>query len=199
MSKLVTGSRPCEVAAQAAFATIQIPLPLASALVNAKQGLLDLVVSTSLRVFEAMLEQDREALCGPKWKRMPERSATRAGRTRGEVTLGGRRIVLQRPRVRSATAGKLTLPSFAFAAERDPLDARTLEAIALGVSDRDYRRSLDAVPESLDERSVSRSAVSRHFVALSAQQLAAWMSHRSAIWICGWCRSTASTSTSTWC
>jgi transposase-like protein len=176
MSKLVTGSRPCEVAAQSALATIQIPLPLASVLMDAKQGLLDLVVSTGLQVFEAMLEQDREALCGPKWKRMPERSATRAGRTRGEVTLGGRRIVLQRPRVRSATAGELTLPSFAFAAERDPLDARTLEAIALGVSNRDYRRSLDAVPESLDERSVSRSAVSRRFVALSAQQLTAWMS-----------------------
>ena len=44
MSKLVTGSRPCEVAAQSAFATIQIPLLLASVLVGAKQGLLDLVI-----------------------------------------------------------------------------------------------------------------------------------------------------------
>jgi hypothetical protein len=34
---------------------------------------LDLVVSTGLQVFEAMLEQDREALCGPKWKRVPAR------------------------------------------------------------------------------------------------------------------------------
>jgi len=60
---------------------------------------------------------------------MPCEVATRAERTRDEVTLGGRRIVLQRPRVRSATEGELTLPSFAFAAGRDPLDARTLEAI----------------------------------------------------------------------
>jgi len=100
-------------------------------------GVLDLVVSTGLQVFEAMLEQDREALCGPKWKRLPERSATRAGRTSGEVTLGGRRIVLQRPRVRSATAGELRLPSFAFAAERDPLDARTLEFYAVHVEAED--------------------------------------------------------------
>lgn len=176
MSKSVTGSGSCEVAAQGALATIQIPLPLASVLMDAKQGLLDLVIATGLQVFEAMLEQDREALCGPKWKRVPDRSATRAGRTRGEVTLGGRRIVLQRPRVRSASEGELPLPSFAFAAGRDPLDARTLEAIALGVSNRDYRRSLDAVPESVDERSVSKSAVSRRFVALSTQQLSEWMS-----------------------
>ena len=73
MSKCVTGSRPCEVAPQPAWATIQIPLPLASVLRDAKQGLLDLVVSTGLQGFEAMLEQDREALCGPKWKRVPER------------------------------------------------------------------------------------------------------------------------------
>jgi hypothetical protein len=69
MSKCVTGSNLCEVAAPSALATIQIPLPLASVLRDAKQGLLDLVVSTGLQVFEAMLEQDREALCGPKWKR----------------------------------------------------------------------------------------------------------------------------------
>jgi len=176
MSKSVTRSNRCEVVPAPVMATVQIPLPVAAILQDAKQGLLDLVVSTGLQVFEAMLEQDREALCGPKWKRAPERIATRAGRTRGEVTLGGRRIVLQRPRVRSATAGELTLPSFAFAAGRDPLDARTLEAIALGVSDRDYRRSLDAMPEGLGERSVSKSAVSRRFVALSAQQLAERMS-----------------------
>ncbi len=176
MSKVAKRSRPCEVATQSVLETIQIPLPLASALVNAKQGLPDLVVSSDLQVFEAMHELDRGELCGPKWKRMPARSATRAGCTRGEVTLGGRRIVLQRSRVRPATAGELTLPSFAFAVERDPLDARTLEAIALGVSNRDYHHSLDAVPESLGERWASRSAVSRRFVALSAQQLAGWMS-----------------------
>ena len=78
--------------------------------------------------------------------------------------------------MRSATAGELSLPSFLFAAGRDPLDARTLEAIALGVSNRDYRRALDAVPERLDERSVSKSAVSRRFVALSTQRLGEWMS-----------------------
>jgi len=98
-----------------------------------------------------------------------------SGGARGEVTLGGRRIVLQRPRVRAATVGELTLTSFAFAAGRDLLDARTLEAIAFGVSNRDYRRSLDAVPEGLGERSVSRSAVSRRFVAPSSQQLTEWM------------------------
>ena len=38
-SKFVTGSRPCEVVAQSALTTVQIPLPLASVLADAKQGL----------------------------------------------------------------------------------------------------------------------------------------------------------------
>jgi len=47
-----------------AMATVQIPLPVAAVLQDAKQGLFELMVSTGMQVFEAMLEQDREALCG---------------------------------------------------------------------------------------------------------------------------------------
>jgi putative transposase len=121
------------------------------------------------------VEQDREALCGPRWKRDPERSAGRAGTTRSEVTLGGRRISIQRPRVRSREGREAELPSFAFASARDALDDRTLEAIACGVSTRKYGRSLDRLPEHLDDRSVSKSSVSRRFVALSQKQMTAWL------------------------
>jgi putative transposase len=69
----------------------------------------------------------------------------------------------------------MALRSFAWAANRDPLDERTMEAIALGVSTRRYGRSLDALPEGITEYATSKSAVSRRFVALSAQRLAAWM------------------------
>ena len=175
MSKC-TRLKAYEVAPASAMATVQIPLPLYSVLKDAKQGLLDLVVSTGLQVFHAMLEQDRERLCGPKWKHIPSRSAVRAGSAPGEVTLGGRRIVLQRPRVRCVRGRELGLPSFALAARRDPLDQRTLEAIAVGVSTRGYRRSLEALPEGMLEHSVSRSSVSRRFVALSAKRLCEWLS-----------------------
>jgi transposase-like protein len=54
---------------------------------------------------------------------------------------------------------------------------RTLEAMALGVSTRNYGRSLESLPEGLEERSVSKSAVSRRFVVLTEKQLGAWL-HR---------------------
>jgi hypothetical protein len=71
------------------MATVQIPLPVAAILQDAKQGLLELMESTGVQVFEAMLGQYREALCGPRWQRQPERSTVRGGSTRSEVTIGG--------------------------------------------------------------------------------------------------------------
>jgi hypothetical protein len=51
------------------------------------------------------------------------------------ATLGGRRITIERPRARSVDAvTELELPSFRFAADRDPLDERTMEAIAVSAS-----------------------------------------------------------------
>ena len=155
---------------------VQIPLGLLSSLEDVRQGFFSLCVSAGRQVLTAMMEQEREALCGPKWMPNPDRRAGRAGTTRSEVTLGGRRIAMQRLRARSMDGRELRLPSFGFAASRDPLDRRTLEAIAVGVSTRKYHRSLDPLPSEESERSVGRSSVSRRFVALSSRLLGEWMS-----------------------
>ncbi len=57
----------------------------------------------------------------------------------------------------------------------DPLNAATLSAIAAGVSGRRYAGTLDALPPGCEQRAVSRSSVSRRFVALSAARLAEWL------------------------
>ena len=49
-------------------------------------------------------------------------------------------------------------------------------AIAYRASTRKYRRSLDKLPEDQAERSTSKSAMSRRFVALSQKQITAWLS-----------------------
>ena len=67
------------------------------------------------------------------------------------------------------------MPSFAFAAHRDPLDAQTVTAVACGISTRKYARSLDSLPDEVSERSTSKSAVSRRYVALTTTQLTAWL------------------------
>jgi len=154
---------------------VEIPLPLLGAFTNIKHSYFELCVDAGQQVLAAMMEQDREALCGPRWKRDPDRKAGRAGTTRSEVTLGGRRIPMARPRVRSQAGQELELPSYVFAADRDPLDQYTLDAVACGISNRKYARSLDPLSEDDEERAVSRSSVSRRFVAMTAKQLTTWL------------------------
>jgi transposase-like protein len=121
------------------------------------------------------MEQDREQLCGPKNVPDPDRQAYRGGSAPSEVVFGGRRIVLPRLRARSVTGEELTLPSFAYASARDPLDAHTLEAIAVGVTTRKYPRTLEPLRPEVPERAVSKSAVSRRFVALTRARLTTWL------------------------
>jgi putative transposase len=142
-------------------ATVQIPLPLLGAFANIKRSFFDLCIDAGQQVLASMMEQDREDLCGPRWKRDPDRKTGRAGTTKSEVTLGGRRIAMSRPRVRSQEGTELGLESFAFASSRDPLDRQALDAIACGVSTRKYARSLDSLPSEIEERSVSKSSSPR--------------------------------------
>ncbi len=155
--------------------TVEIPLPLLAAFGNIENSFLDLCFDAGSQVLTAMMEQDREDLCGPRWKRDPDRSAGRAGTTESEVTLGGRRVPIRRPRVRTKDGQEMELPSFAFAAKRDPLDRHAMNAVACGISTRKYARSLEPLPEEADERSTSKSSVSRRYVAMTTKQLTKWL------------------------
>jgi len=143
-------------------------------LVRAGEALQELVMATGLAVFEAMLEEDREALCGPagRWQGA-QRTAYRYGHEQGRVVLGGRKVQLSRPRVRSVEGEELPLPSWVAMRQEDPLDERAVEQMVVGVSTRQYARSLEGgLPESRSSCSVSRSSVSRRFVARTRQQIA---------------------------
>ena len=176
MSKHAKNSPSLQLLESSRSIPIEIPLPMLVALEGVENAFFELCVAAGRQVLDVMMEQDREALCGPKWRRDPARQAGRGGSTPSEVTLGGRRLAVRRPRVRSREGAELDLPSFAFAAARDPLDTRTLDAIASGVSTRKYRRTLERLSPEASERSVSKSSVSRRFVALSQKQMARWLS-----------------------
>src|SRR3954469_17224071 len=150
-------------------------LPLVDLLVDTKTELLGLAVRSGLKVFTAMLEEDRTALCGPRYAHEPDRPASRAGTTRSEVVLGGRKVTIQRPRVRTAV-GEVALPTFQAMAATDPLDRRVVEQMLVGVATRQYARSLEPLGPEMKSRGTSKSAVSRRFVARTTAQLAAWQS-----------------------
>lgn len=150
-------------------------LPLVEFLVDTKAELFELMVRSGLRVLDAMLEEDRTTLCGPRYAHQPKRTASRAGTVPSEVVVGGRKVVMQRPRVR--TEGReVPLPTFQALAHEDPLNRRVVEQMLVGVATRQYARSLEPVPTGVVSRGTSKSSVSRRFVAKTTAQLRAWQS-----------------------
>src|SRR5712691_11444950 len=148
-------------------------LPLVDLLIDTRAELTELVVRSGMKVLEAMLEEDRVAVCGPRYAHQAEREAGRAGTTTSAVVLGGRKVEIRRPRVR---AGKqeVSVPTFEAMAQTDPLNRRIVEQMLLGVATRRYARSLEPLPTEIRSRGTSKSSVSRRFVARTTAQVRCW-------------------------
>jgi putative transposase len=133
----------------------------------AKEGLLALSVGVGLSVLTELMDEEVNDVVGPKGKWNRERTAVRHGHEDGEVTLGGRRVEVKRPRVRTADGeSEVPLQTYQHFADRDPLGRVVLERMLAGVSARRYRRTQEPVGEQVEitARSTSKSAVSRAFV-----------------------------------
>jgi putative transposase len=140
----------------------------------AKEGLLALSVEVGLGVLTKLLEEEVEAVVGPKGRWNSERTAVRHGHENGEVTLGGRRVQIKRPRARTVEGGsEVPLETYEHFADRDQLEDVVLERMLAGVSTRQYRRAREPIGAEVesDARSTSKSAVSRTFVHRTRQQL----------------------------
>jgi putative transposase len=147
----------------------------------AKDGLLALSVGVGLGVLSELMEEEVDDVVGPKGKHDSDRAAVRHGHEDGEVTLGARRVSVRRPRARSADGREeVALATYAHFADRDPLTRVVLEQMLAGVSTRRFSRTREEVGEDViaAERSASKSAASRAFVARTREQLAALMARR---------------------
>src|SRR4051794_36749021 len=173
---------PEQVAASEAVAELALPPRVQEALgelVNsAKEGLLALSVGVGLGVLAELMEAEVDEVVGPKGQHDPARSTVRHGHEGGEVTLGGRRVPVERPRVRAADgSGEVSLQTYRHFADRDPLTALVLEQMLAGVSTRRFTRTREPVGEQVREaeRSTSKSAVSREFVSRTGEHLVGLM------------------------
>lgn len=139
--------------------------PLVAGAERTRAMLLDVVCRAGLMVVLETFNREAAEVAGAKHRKSSDRAANHWGRTNTEMTLGGRRVVLPRPRVRSKTGRELTLPSVELFKSEDPLRQRVLEQILLGISTRRYGPSLERLDVAARARSTSKSAVSRRFVA----------------------------------
>jgi len=130
---------------------------------KAGEGLLNLSVELGFEVLRQMLELDVTELVGEKGKHNKNRAAYRHGSENTKVVLGGEKLSIQKPRVRSLEGGELSLSTLALFQDEEPLSRAVLSRLLCGVSTRKYEKTLDI---STEERScTSKSEASRRFVA----------------------------------
>lgn len=157
----------------------QVSVAMAEIADSMREGLLALAVGTGLQVMQALMEADVTAVAGPKGRHDRQRAAVRHGHERGSVTLGGRRVPVQRPRVRAADgSGELPVPAYELFTGTEILGSMAMERMLAGLSTRRYGVGLEPVGQQVTAaaKSTSKSAVSRKFVAMTETALAQLLS-----------------------
>jgi putative transposase len=152
-----------------------VTIALAELAGAAREGLLALAVGTGMRVLGELLAADVERLVGPKGRHNPDRIAVRHGAQPGQVTLGGRRVRVDRPRVRTADGGQeVPVPTWEAFAANELLDQLAVERMLARLSTRRYQAGLEPVGAAVTQTATatSKSAVSRRFVAATEHALA---------------------------
>jgi transposase-like protein len=139
-----------------------------------REGLLALAVGTGLQVMAAIMEEDVTAACGLRGRHDPDRAVVRHGHERGSVTLGGRRVPVVRPRMRTVDgSGEVAVPSYQLFSQTEILGRMAMDRMLAGLSTRRYPVGLEPVGRRTEQvaASTSRSAVSRRFVAATQSAL----------------------------
>lgn len=140
-----------------------------------REDLRAFVVRAGMEALAQMLEEERAALCGPRYAHDAERGCSRGGFAPSELVMGGRRVSVPRPRVRDREGREVPLSSWQTFRDRDPLDDRALRQMLLGVSTRKYAASLEPLGADVVERGTSKSAVSRRFVEVTSKKAEQWL------------------------
>ena len=147
----------------------------------AREGLLALSVGVGLSVVHELMEAEVSEVVGPKGRHNPDRTAKRHGHERGSMTLGGRRVEVRRPRVRTADDEReLPVKSYEYFADRDPLTCVVMNRMLAGVSTRKYAGVGEPVGEEVERESSStgKSTVSELFIERTRTALGELMGRR---------------------
>jgi transposase-like protein len=147
----------------------------------AREGLLALSVGVGLGVVHELMEAEVTEVVGPKGKHDPERTARRHGHENGSMTLGGRRVPVSRPRMRTADdEHELPVQTYGYFADRDPLTRAVMDRMLAGVSTRKFAVVGEPVGSEVEDASsaTSKSTISELFIERTRTALGELMGRR---------------------
>ena len=136
---------------------------------DAKVELIRSLIPLGLMHVQDLLMQELQALAGARYARKDqEQRGRRHGSNPGSIRLGGQRVPIRVPRVRSAEGGEIPLRSYAALSNGGDLDELLLKRVLYGISCRNYEAAAESIPGAIG---LSSSTVSRKFIEASATKL----------------------------
>lgn len=137
-----------------------------------KEGMMQVCLKAGIRDLVEMMRQEASEIAGPKGKKIPGRQAHHWGSEVGSMVLGGRKIRIQHPRVRSAENHEIQLQTYSEASNQDLMEEDVLEGMLCGLATRTFGRFEAGREDCPSQYGSSRSAVSRRLIQGTEKRLA---------------------------
>jgi len=148
----------------------QLLLPLLDMICNTEQALDELINVTGKAAIEAVLLLSAQQIAGPKQPGKAHGDVTWHGRQQGVVSLSERRLRIEKPRLRKKGKGcgnEVSIAAYEAMVMNTRLGSQILKILMKGVSTRKYKEIL---PEMAETVGVSKSQISREFIAASEKE-----------------------------
>lgn len=147
---------------------VEMPLPMIEVWEELQAQVEQWTGEAGLRIIGTILENEVVRRVGPPHRPEPGASAVRWGHQPGYVVFGGRKVAVERPRVRTREGEEVPLENYQRLQHDGRRQRAVREGIVAGLTSRNYRRAVESV---IDGYGIEKSSISREFVAASAAQL----------------------------
>jgi len=145
-------------------ARLQIELPMLEVILQTKAEVEALSAQAGLKIIHHFLEQEIEQRCGQHG----QQSAYRHGTQPGYVVYGGRKVSIQKPRIRAKGGKELTLQSYEAFQQGGRMQRAVARKLTHQVSTRNYAAAID---DCLEGYGIDKSSVSRQWKVATAGEL----------------------------
>lgn len=143
---------------------MQLELPMAELIAGARESIEALCGQIGLRIMLAVMHREIDLKAG-LWG---QQKLYRHGKQKGYVVYAGRKLALERPRLRHPENGEVPLQTYKAFQSEGKMQQAVARRILRNCSMRNYEGALD---DCLQGYGIKRSSVSRHFKATTTQEL----------------------------
>jgi putative transposase len=174
----MAGEKDTQVVEELLVENGQALLPMVELIEEAQLAVDEFIDVLGRASLEAVLELSAARVAGPRHQGKAGGEVRRHGKQSGTVCLSTQKVRVRKPRLRKKGGGagaEVGVPAYEAMQSDGSLREKLGSILMRGVSTRNYEA---VVPEMADSCGVSKSSVSREFVAASAEQLRALCERR---------------------